>query len=128
MIECLNKEQKLEGYIDHKRYLDKKKKLWGYLDGNRAKDKKGYTLLILRSDGTITYNEELEEEEKGQLSENKILDLSGGLIFELLKEKKQIANVMGNPVLLLNGPTREIEELENIDLFGIAAVILELFS
>ena len=128
MIECLNKEQKLEGYIDKKQYLDKKKRLRGYLDGNRVKDKGNYTLLILRADGTITYGEELEEEVQGKLSENKILNLNGVLIFEFLKEKRQIVNVVGKLVLLLNGPTREIEELENIDFFGVATILLELFA
>jgi hypothetical protein len=68
--------------------LDRKKRLKGYLDGNRVKDKGNYTLLILRADGTITYGEELGEEEQGKLSENKILDLSGRLIFEFLKQKR----------------------------------------
>lgn len=128
MIECLNSKQEREGYINKKRYLNPKKKLWGYLEGNRVKDEKGYTLLILQVDGTITYNEELQEEEKGQLKENKILDLSGGLIFEFLKEKQQIINAAGEPVLLFNGSIQEIEQLENIDFFGIVTIFLELFS
>ena len=57
LIECLNNDKKLEGYIDGKRYLDRKKKVWGYLEGNIAKDKEGYPLLILRENGMITWNE-----------------------------------------------------------------------
>jgi len=125
MIECLNNKKKVEGYIDGKRYLNRKKKLWGYLDGNTAKDKEGYLLLILRDDGIITWN---EGEEQGSLKDNKIYTLDDKLLYEFLKEKRQIIGIDRTPALYLEGPTHEIEQLTNIDFFGIAAIILELFS
>ena len=125
MIECLNQKKKTEGFIDGKRYLNKKKKLWGYLDGNVAKDKEGYPLLILREDGVITWN---EGEEQGYQKDNKIFLSNGELIYEFLKEKRQIIDREERPVLYLEGSTKEIEELNNLDFFGTAAIILELFS
>ena len=125
LIECLNNDKKLEGYIDGKRYLDRKKKVWGYLEGNIAKDKEGYPLLILREDGMITWN---EGEEQGYMKENKIFLPNNELLYEFLKDKRLIQNSQEEIVLQLVGTTREIEELGNLDFFGIAAVILELFA
>lgn len=125
MIECLNAKKKVAGYIDGQKYLDAKKKLWGYLDGKIAKAKDGYPLLILRDDGVITYN---EGEEQGYIKENKIFWYNDKLIYEFLKEKRQILGSKGEPVLFLEGETREIEQLTNLDFFGIAAIILELFA
>lgn len=125
MIECLNKERKIEGYIDGKQYLNRKKKLWGYLDGNVAKSDTGYPLLILREDGVITWN---EGEEQGYLKENKIFTTNNVLVYEFLKERRQILNRTGKLVLYFEGTAREIEELNTLDFFGIAAIILELFS
>jgi len=39
MIEVLNNKDKLEGYIDGKKYLNKKKKLLGFIENNEFKDK-----------------------------------------------------------------------------------------
>ena len=56
MIEVLNKKEKLEGFIEGKEYLNKKKKLLGFLENDEFKDKSGYTLLILKPNGAITWN------------------------------------------------------------------------
>ncbi|MFX1296770.1 MAG: hypothetical protein ACFFD2_18180 [Promethearchaeota archaeon] len=128
MIECLNKKEKVEGYVDGKQYLDKKKRLQGFLEQNSVKDKNGYILLILRENNVITLNEELEYEEMGYLKENKIYNKNNGLIFEFLKDKREILDRIGKIVLFLKGTANEIEKLNNIDFFGIATIFLELFS
>lgn len=125
MIKCLYRDKKLRGFIDGKSYLNEKKKLWGYLDGNIAKDKEGYPLLILQEDGIITWN---EGEEQGSLQENKIFNLNGKLLYEFNLQKRQILDNEGNPILFLEGETRELEQLTNLDFFGITAIILELFA
>ncbi len=128
LIECRNSKNKLEGYIDGKQYLDQKKNLCGFLDGNVAKDKNGIPLLILRDDGVITYSEELKSEEQGYIKDGKIYHLDGSLIYEFIKEKRQILDSKGEVKLRLEGSIRLIEKLEDVDFFGIATIILELFS
>ncbi|MFX0062814.1 MAG: hypothetical protein ACFFC7_11595 [Candidatus Hermodarchaeota archaeon] len=122
MIEVFNKMGKLEGYIDGKQYLDRKKRLIGFLEENVAKDKTGYPLLILKDNGEITWN---EGELQGYLKDSKIYNLQDDLIFEFLKEDGKINNSKEEVVLDLRG---NLEEIEDIDFFGIAAIFLELFA
>jgi len=69
MIEVFNKKEKLEGFIEGNKYLNKKKKLIGYLENNEFKDETGYTLLILKENGAITWN---KGEQQGYIKEGKI--------------------------------------------------------
>ena len=62
------------------------------------------------------------------MKENKIFFPNNELLYEFLKDKRLIQNSQEEIVLQLVGTTREIEELGNLDFFGIAAVILELFA
>ncbi|MFW9881734.1 MAG: hypothetical protein ACFFG0_52385, partial [Candidatus Thorarchaeota archaeon] len=101
MIEVLNKKEKLEGYIEGKKYLNKKKKLIGYLENNEFKDETGYTLLILKENGNITWN---EGEQQGNIKEGKIFSsLDDKLIFEFQKEKGKIVDSDGDTILYLKG-------------------------
>lgn len=123
MIEVLNKKDKLEGYIDGKKYLNKKSKLLGYIENNEFKDKSGYTLLILTEDGNITWN---EGEKQGWVEDGKIYSsLDNRLIFEFTKDKGQILDSEGDVILYFKG---DFEELDDLDFFGIAGQYLELFA
>ncbi|MFW9865889.1 MAG: hypothetical protein ACFFEN_07310 [Candidatus Thorarchaeota archaeon] len=123
MIEVLNKKKKLVGYVDGKRYLDKKKNLISYLENNEFKDNSGYTLLILREDGDITWN---VGETQGSIKDGKIYSYYQELvIFEYVTEEGKFVDPNGNAVLYLNG---DLEILKDEDLFGIAGQYLELFS
>ena len=57
MIEVLNKKEKLEGFIDGKKYVNKKKKPMGFLENNEFKDQSSYTLLVLKDNGAITWSD-----------------------------------------------------------------------
>lgn len=123
MIEVLNKKDKLEGYIDGKKYLNKKSKLLGYIENNEFKDKSGYTLLILTEDGNITWN---EGEKQGWVEDGKIYSsLDNSLIFEFKKDKGQILDSEGDVILYFKG---DFEKLDDLDFFGIAGQYLELFA
>ena len=123
MIEVFNKKEKLEGFIEGKKYLNKKKKLIGYLENNEFKDKTGYTLLILKENGAITWN---EGEQQGYIKEGKIFSsFDDKFIFEFKKEKGEIVDSDGDTVLYLKG---DLESLEDDDFFGITAQFLELFA
>jgi len=123
MIEVLNRKDKLEGYIDGKKYLNKKKKLLGFIENNEFKDKTGYTLLILTENGEITWN---EGEKQGWLEEGKIYSsFDERLLFEFKRDKGQILDSDGNVVLYFKG---DFEKLDDVDFFGIAGQYLGLFS
>jgi len=123
MIEVFNKKEKLEGFIEGKKYLNKKKKLIGYLENNEFKDKTGYTLLILKENGAITWN---EGEQQGYIKEGKIFSsFDDKFIFEFKKEKGEIVDSDGDTVLYLKG---ELDSLNDEDFFGIAGQFLELFA
>lgn len=122
MIEVLNKKEKTIGFIDGKKYLNKKKKLIGYLENNEFKDNTGYTLLILKENGAITWN---EGEQQGYIKEGKIFSYLDEIIFELIKEKGKVVDSDGTTVLFLKG---EIGALTDEDFFGIAGEFLELFA
>jgi len=123
MIEVFNKKEKLEGFIEGKKYLNKKKKLIGYLENNEFKDKTGYTLLILKENGAITLN---EGEQRGNIKEGKIFSsFDERILFEFKKEKGEIVDSDGNTVLYLKG---ELGSLNDEDFFGIAGQFLELFA
>ena len=123
MIEVFNRKEKLEGFIEGKKYLNKKKKLIGFLENNNFKDKSGYTLLILKDNGDITWN---EGEKQGYIKEGKIYSaFDDRLIFEFKKENGEILDSGGKTILYLKG---DIESLEEEDFFGIAGQYLELFS
>ena len=123
MIEVLNKKDKLEGYIDGKKYLNKKSKLLGYIENNEFKDKSGYTLLILTENRDITWN---EGEKQGWVEDGKIYSsLDNSLIFEFKKDKGQILDSEGDVILYFKG---DFEKLDDLDFFGIAGQYLELFA
>ncbi|NVM35423.1 MAG: hypothetical protein HWN81_07495 [Candidatus Lokiarchaeota archaeon] len=123
MIEVLNKKEKLEGFIDGKKYLNKKKKLMGFLENDEFKDRSGYTLLILKANGAITWN---EGEQQGYLKEGKIYSsLEDKVIFEFKKEKAKILGSEGDTILYLKG---DLDSLEDNDFFGIAGQFLGLFA
>ena len=123
MIEVLNKKEKLEGFIDGKKYMNKKKKIIGFLENNEFKDKSNYTLLILKDNGAITWS---EGQQQGYLKEGKIYSsLNDSPLFEFKKEDGIIIDSEGETVLYLKG---DLESLEDDDFFGIAAQFLELFS
>lgn len=123
MIEVLNKKEKLEGFIDGKKYMNKKKKLMGFLENNEFKDKSSYTLLILKDNGAITWS---EGQQQGYLKEGKIYSsLNDSPLFEFKKEDGIIIDSEGETVLYLKG---DLESLEDDDFFGIAAQFLELFA
>ena len=123
MIKVLNKKEKLVGYIDGNRYLNKKKNLIGYLENNEFKDNSGYTLLILREDGDITWN---AGETQGSIKEGKIYSYyQERVIFEFIAEEGKFVDSNGDTVLYLKG---DLEILKDEDLFGIAGQFLELFA
>jgi len=123
MIEVYNKKEKLEGFIDGNKYLNKKKKLIGYFENGEFKDKTGYTLLILKENGDITWN---EGEQQGYLKEGKIFSyFDDKMMYEFKKEDGKILNSDGDAVLYLKG---EIDSLPDEDFFGIAGQFLELFA
>ncbi|MFX1377146.1 MAG: hypothetical protein ACFFA0_15175 [Promethearchaeota archaeon] len=123
MIEVYNKKEKLEGFIDGNKYLNKKKKLIGYLENNEFKDKTGYTLLILKENGAITWN---EGEPQGYIKEGKIFThLNDKMMYDFNKEKGKVLDSDGNIVLYLKG---ELDSLIDKDFFGIAGQFLELFA
>ncbi len=123
MIEVLNKKEKLEGFIDGKKYMNKKKKIMGFLENNEFKDKSSYTLLILKDNGAITWS---DGRQQGYLKEGKIYSsLNDNPLFEFKKEDGIIIDSEGDTVLYLKG---DLESLEDDDFFGIAAQFLELFA
>jgi len=123
MIEVLNKKEKLEGFIDGKKYLNKKKKMMGLLENNEFKDNSNNTLLILKDNGAITWS---DGGQQGYLKDGKIYSsLHDRYIFEFKKEKGLILDSEGDTVLYLKG---DLESLEDDDFFGIAAQFLELFA
>ena len=123
MIEVLNKKEKLEGFIEGMEYLNKKKKLLGFLENDEFKDKSGYTLLILKPNGAITWN---GGQQQGYLKEGKIYSaLEDKAIFEFNKEKGRILDSDGDTILYLKG---DLDALDDKDFFGIAGQFLELFS
>ncbi|MFX1409908.1 MAG: hypothetical protein ACFFA6_06130 [Promethearchaeota archaeon] len=123
MIEVLNNKDKLEGYIDGKKYLNKKKKLLGFIENNEFKDKSDYTLLILKENGDITWN---EGEKQGYLKEGKIYSsIDDRLIYKFKKNDGQILDSKGNIILYFKG---DFKNLEDLDFFGIAGQFLELFA
>ena len=120
------KKDKIEGYVDGRRYLTRKKKLWGYLEGNVAKHKEGYTLLVLHPDGKITFNEDHDYKEAGYIQGGKIYSLDNTLLFSLHKDKQEILVHFNEEIYYLRGGN--IDNLNDSDFFGIAAIILELFA
>ncbi|MFX1504314.1 MAG: hypothetical protein ACFFDH_25365 [Promethearchaeota archaeon] len=123
MIEVLNNKEKLIGFIDGKKFLNKKKKLAGFLENNEFKDKTGYTLLILKDNGEITWN---EGETQGYIKEGKIYSsFDDRVLFEFNKENGKILDSDGDIVLYLKG---DFEALNDKDFFGIAGHFLELFA
>jgi len=123
MVEVLNKKEKLEGFIDGKKYMNKKKKIMGFLENNEFKDKSSYTLLILKDNGAITWS---DGRQQGYLKEGKIYSsLHDRYIFEFKKEKGLILDSEGDTVLYLKG---DLGSLEDDDFFGIVAQFLELFA
>ena len=123
MIEVYNKKEKLEGFVNGNKYMNKKKKLIGYLENNEFKDNTGYTLLILKENGDITWN---EGKEQGYLKEGKIFSyIDDRMIFDFKKEKGKIVNSDGDTVLYLKG---DIDSLNDEDFFGIISQFLELFA
>ncbi|MFX1568574.1 MAG: hypothetical protein ACFFCV_09415, partial [Promethearchaeota archaeon] len=78
-------------------------------------------------DGKITLNEDWNFEEQGYLKENKIFySGSDELILSFHKEKSEIQNHHNNRMIYLRG--EGIENLTDIDFFGISAILLELFA
>lgn len=131
MIEIYEKGKKKDislGYVDGKKYrYGKKKKLWGYLEDNVARDESGYPLLILKEDGTITLNEDWNYEEQGYLKDNEIrYSGSDELIFSFHKDKREIQNYVNNKTIYMRG--EGIDELDEMDFFGISAILLEMFA
>jgi hypothetical protein len=123
MIEVFNKKEKLIGFVDGKKYLNKKSKLIGYLEFNELKDETGYTLLILKEDGEITWK---EGELQGSIKEGKSFsNFTDKMVYEFKKEKAQILNSEGDTVLYLKG---EVDSLDEKDFFGISGQFLELFA
>ena len=123
MIEVYNKKEKLEGFVNGNKYMNKKKKLLGYLENNEFKDNTGYTLLILKENGDITWN---EGKEQGYLKEGKFFSyIDDRMIFDFKKEKGKIVNSDGDTVLYLKG---DIDSLNDEDFFGIISQFLELFA
>ena len=123
MIEVLNKKEKLEGFIDGKKYMNKKKKMKGFLENNEFKDDSSYTLLVLKDNGAITWS---EGQQQGYLKDGKIYSsLHDNPIFEFKKEDGIIIDSEGDTVLYLKG---DLESLEDDDFFGITAQFLELFA
>jgi hypothetical protein len=125
MIECKNDAGKIIGYVEDKQYLDESKELWGYLEGKITKAKDGYPLLVLQEDGAITLD---DGEKLGYLKESKVYNSSNAIVFQFVKDRRQIQNRVGQLVLALDGPARETEILTDLDYFGISAIILELFA
>lgn len=125
MIEVYNyrfKKDKIDGYINGKEYLNRKKKLVAYLEGNNFYQGADL-LLILREDGVITYS---DGDEQGRLENGKIFTYQGGgLLYEFSKEEGTIYDSDKSIVLKLKG---DIEELDDLDFFGIAGYFLELFA
>jgi hypothetical protein len=102
-------------------------KFLGYLEDNVARDESGYPLLILKEDGTITLNEDWNYEEQGYLRNNEIRYLgSDKLIFSFHKDKGEIQNYVNNKTIYMRG--EGIDELDEMDFFGINAVLLEMFA
>lgn len=123
MIEVRNNKQKLEGYIEDKRYLNKKKKLIGFLENNEFKDKTGYTLLILKENGDITWN---EGESQGYIKDGKIYsNLHDKILYSFNKKDGEILDSSGEILLYLEG---EFDTLKDEDFFGIVARFLDLFA
>jgi hypothetical protein len=129
MIEVYKKgkrKEKIVGYIDGSRYLTRKKKLCGYLEDNIAKHKKGYPLLVLFPDGKITNNKDFDYREQGYIKEGRIYSLDNTPIFTLHKEKGEIHAHLNEKIYYLRGGN--IDNLTDLDFFGIATVHLELFG
>jgi hypothetical protein len=120
------KKDKIEGYVDGKKYLTRKKKLWGYLEDNMSKDKSGYPLLVLTEEGKITLNEDWNFEELGYIKEGKIYYSNDKPIFSLDKDKGEIQNHLNGDIFYLRG--EGIEKLDDSDFFGITGTIFELFA
>ena len=129
MIEIYTKGKKkdrIEGYIDGKKYLTRKKKLWGYLEDNMAKHKSGYPVLILKDDGKITFNEDWAFKEVGYIKDGKIYDIEDNLEFTLDKEKGEIINHYNNNIIFLRG--EGINLLKDDDFFGLMGTMFSLFE
>ena len=120
------KKDKIEGFVDEKRYLTRKKKLCGYLEENIAKDKNGYPLLVLYPDGKITNNEDFEYRELGYIKEGRIYSLDNTPIFSLLKDNREIHAHLNEEIYYLRGDN--IDKLNDSDFFGIVAIFFDLFA
>ncbi len=124
MIEVYNyrfNKDKIEGYIDGRDYLNRKKKVKAYLDRNYF-IKRGQVTLILQEDGIITYS---DGEVQGRLEDGKIYWMDNELIFEFSKAEGKIYDSETNIILELRG---NVEELDDLDFFGIAGYFFELFA
>lgn len=122
MIEVLGKNDQIIGYINGIQYLNAKKNLEGFLDGNIVKHKNGEILLKIDDRGDIFYD---WDEKVGYLKDGKIYFHNGDLIYKYSKDTAQIYDSQGKVVIHLKG---YIDEIRDIDFFGIATIFLELFS
>lgn len=117
MIEVLNNKKKIIGYVEGKKYYNKKRKLLGYLDGDFVKNSRNRVLLRIDKHNDIYYG----KEQVGYILDSTIY-FREVPIFEYSKEKREIQSKDGKSMLDLKGNHQEIEDL---DLFGIAIIYLE---
>jgi hypothetical protein len=130
MIEVYTKGKKkvnIFGLIESKKFGNWKKKLMGYLDGIVAKDKNCHPLLYLKDEGKIISNEDWKREEMSYLKDEKIYSIGKDkLLFSFHKVKGEIHNNSKGKVIYLRG--EGINELIDLDFFGICAIFLDLFA
>ncbi|MFX1389983.1 MAG: hypothetical protein ACFE9Z_07980 [Promethearchaeota archaeon] len=116
-IEILNKRKRVIGYIEGKKFFNKKKKLIGYLEGGIVKNKQGRIILKIDKHNDIFFG----EEHVGFILDSKIC-FREDPIFEFSKQRREIYSKDGKNHLILKGNHQEIDDL---DLFGIAIIYLE---
>jgi len=117
IIEVLNKNKKIIGYIEGKNFFNKKQKLIGYLDGYLVKNQNGRILLKLDKHDDIF----IGSEQVGFILDS-IIYFREEPVFEFSKEKREIQSIDGKNILELKGNHQDIEVL---DLFGIATIFLK---
>ncbi len=69
---------------------------------------------------------QIEDESIYNLPDTVLAQFPDALIYQITANKTQILDAKGRPVLILNGPSNEIEQLSELDFFGIVAVFLDL--
>ncbi len=111
------------GAITRNQEFDYFGQTYGFLKDNKIyhlTDKHRKKLVKMKKKGLI------QDDTIYNLPDAVLSQFPDALIYQISANKTQILDAKNRPVLALNGPTNEIEQLSNLDLFGIITVFLDL--